>query len=71
MGDKIYKSKHYLLWTFKELVEFYNANCNDCSDAISYYSLRLPVKLKSTSSKLVTELKMIADAKNVKTFTYY
>ena len=25
MGDKIYKSKLYLLWTFKELVELYNA----------------------------------------------
>ena len=40
MGDKIYKSKHYLLWTFKELVEQYNADRDDGSDEISYYFLR-------------------------------
>ena len=44
MGDKIYKSKHYLLWTFKELVEQYNADRDDGSDEISYYFLRSTVE---------------------------
>ena len=44
MGDKIYKSKLYLLRTFKELVELYNADCDDGSDEISYYFLRSTVE---------------------------
>ena len=46
MGDKICKSKHYLLWTFKELIELYNADHDDGSDEISYYFLRSTVEVE-------------------------
>ena len=44
--NEIYKCKHYLLWTFKELVELYNADRDDGSDEISYYFLRSTVEAK-------------------------
>ena len=43
-GGKICKSKLYLLWTFKVLVELYNADCDYGSDEISYYFLRSTVE---------------------------
>ena len=52
MGDKIYKSKHYLLWTFKELVELYNTDHDDGSDGISYYFLRSTVKAEKPIFKV-------------------
>ena len=52
MGDKIYKSKHYLLWTFKELVELYNTDHDDGSDGISYYFFRSTVKAEKPIFKV-------------------
>ena len=46
LGDKTYKSKHHLLWTFKELVELCNADSDDESDEISYY-LRSTVEVEN------------------------
>ena len=40
-GEKIYKSKHYLLWTLKELVEIFNI---DNSIQASYYFMQKTVE---------------------------
>ena len=41
-GDKIYKSKHYLLWTIQDMVELFNIE--NSLEKVSYYAVQQIIK---------------------------
>ena len=68
-GDKVYKSKHYLLWTCKDTVEL--LNLEKPLRKISYYMVQKQLRTKNTCLKLGKVKMTTVDAKNAKTLSCY